>query len=81
MHLELLSDLKTGEIADSCNARQPIYVYSQSMFRILNSEYAFHFICVFSVDFQKHASEYEVVVHDPEKQYVPLTATYRNRRV
>ena len=37
------------------------YVYSQSIFRIQNSEYAFHSKCVFSVDFQKHASEYEVV--------------------
>ena len=37
------------------------YVYSQSIFRIQNSEYAFHSKCVFSVDFQKHASEYEVL--------------------
>ena len=35
-------------------------MYFQSIFRIQNSEYAFHSICVFSVDFQKHASEYEV---------------------
>ena len=34
------------------------YVYSRSIFRIQNSEYAFHFICVFSVDFQKHATSY-----------------------
>ena len=34
------------------------YVYSRSIFRIQNSECAFHFIvlCVFSVDFQKHAT-------------------------
>ena len=48
------------KFTDSCNARKPIYLYFQSIFRIQNSEYAFHFICVFSVDFQKHASEYEV---------------------
>ena len=34
------------------------YVYSQSIFRIQNSEYAFHSICVFSVDFQKHTTSY-----------------------
>ena len=34
------------------------YVYSRSIFRIQNSEYAFHFICVFSVNFQKHATSY-----------------------
>ena len=35
-----------------------LYVYSQSIFRIQNSEYAFHFICVFLVNFQKHATLY-----------------------
>ena len=30
--------------------------YIQSIFRIQNSEYAFHFIGVFSVDFQKHTT-------------------------
>ena len=34
------------------------YVYSRSIFRIQNSEYAFHSICVFSVDFQKHTTSY-----------------------
>ena len=36
------------KFTDSCNARKPIYLYFQSIFWIQNSEYAFHFICVFS---------------------------------
>ena len=40
-------------------ANQYVCIFSQ--FSEFNSEYAFHSICVFSVDFQKHASEYEVV--------------------
>ena len=35
-----------------------VRVYSRSIFRIPNSEYAFHFICVFFVNFQKHATSY-----------------------
>ena len=33
-------------------------MYFPSIFRIENSEYAFHFICVFSINFQKHATSY-----------------------
>ena len=40
------TDLKTGELADSCNARQLMYLYFQSIFIFQISEYAFHFICV-----------------------------------
>ena len=37
------------KFTDSCidNARKPIYLYFQSIFRIQNSEYAFHFIYVY----------------------------------
>ena len=35
-----------------------VYMYSQSIFRIQNSEYAFHSISVFSFDFQKHTTSY-----------------------
>ena len=57
--LKIGLDLKTGEFSDSCNARQPIYMYFQSIFRVQNSEQAFH---LFSVDSEilipsQHASQ------------------------
>eukprot|EP01048_Picozoa_sp_COSAG05_P015135 COSAG05_NODE_1791_length_4082_cov_9.583229_2_plen_174_part_00 len=42
------------------NMHSTLYVYSRSIFRIQNSEYAFHSICVFSVNFQN--SEFRICI-------------------